>query len=188
MPTLTGLEKWKRASDEIKNEGFNALELVASPLVTSKDLVKAQYDLEINFGTEYDKNKMVQLFAVMQSDNWTRLRFQRTFQWFLRNKRYPAWTIADWYEFGIKVYPEAWAYHKIGLEPHYNRKSFDWYKLSTGEIVCKFQDGIELPLEKYEFPALSETMIMIRCRDCGAEVQLSVKQDFWEVHGKDCKV
>lgn len=83
--------------------------------------------------------------------DWTEERFKRTMNWFLANKCYPSWTIADWFQYDVKLYPISWMNKEIGKmgNPERAWERFDRYRIAD-TVVCKFKDGVELPLEKIE--------------------------------------
>lgn len=127
--------------------GVNALALIDSPPVAPATITKALVILEQNFGAEVSKNKAELLFDMVTEDGWSEKRFDLTFKWFLKNKPYPSWTIADWFSYGVKLYPEAW-YRQQCREGMDVRKQMDRYKLADGVIGYKWKDGIDVPLEK----------------------------------------
>jgi len=104
--------------------------------------------LKQNYGVDYGKEKLITLFAMMNDEGWTEYRFQETFKWFLKNKLYPAWTIADWFQYGVKVYPAAWTYGKPKSE-------YEGYELPDGTIVYKPKDGQRLPFPEARYICLS---------------------------------
>ncbi len=103
--------------------------------------------LETNYGTEYGREKMGLLLSTMVDEGWSQYRFQETLKWFLHNKKFPAWTIADWFEFGIKVYPYAWCLEKV--KEGWNWKTdIESYELPDGTVVYKPNDGVTLPFKR----------------------------------------
>lgn len=104
--------------------------------------------LEANYGTEYSTEKLTLLFDTFRQDGWSEERFLRTLKWFIRHKQFPAWTIADWYNFdGIRVYPYEW-YLKQCREGLDVLAQMDVYRLPNGATVYKWKDGNDLPLPK----------------------------------------
>jgi len=105
--------------------------------------------LESNFGGPISDGKMAMLFEMCQEDGWTEERFLRTFKWFLKNKPYPAWTVADWFHYTVKVYPYEWYLNQC--RPGQDvLKEMEIYRLPDGTVVYKWIDGEALPFEKLE--------------------------------------
>lgn len=103
--------------------------------------------VEQNVGTETPKEKWMMLCQMIVEANWSEEKFQRTLKWFLLNKSYPAWTIADWFQYNVKLYPVQWMKNEIAKmgNPPEAWKKFDRYKVD-GVVVCKWKDGVEIPL------------------------------------------
>jgi hypothetical protein len=132
---------------------MNALALIDSPPVNSLSFTKAVAILEANYGTEYSPAKTAALFDMIREDGWSEERFTRTLKWFLKNKPFPAWNMADWFQHGVKIYPYAW-YLKQQAEagPYRNvLKEMDVYKFADGVFGYKWRDGEELPFERASF-------------------------------------
>jgi hypothetical protein len=132
--------------------GVNALTLIPSPPLTEQTLTRAIILLEANFGVEYSQEKILLLFRCMKEDNWTEERFMRTFGWFIRNKPFATWTVADWYTWsGIRVYPYEWMLEQVHKFGGGVNSSLERYLLPDGKtLVYKYKDGQELPLEKWD--------------------------------------
>lgn len=127
---------------------MNALDLIPGEQVSGVTLAKAKVFLKQNYGLEYSEEKFAMLFQMIDEERWTEERFKRTFSWFLKNKKFPSWTIADWFEFGIKVYPYAWYLQQIDKQGREFNRSIDWYRLPDGTLVCKPKDGNDLPFQR----------------------------------------
>lgn len=132
---------------------MDALGLIDSPPVTTQTFTRAMALLEANYGTEYNSEKAALFFDVVREEKWSEERFLRTLRWFLKNKPFPAWTIADWFQYGVKVYPYEWYLkQQHGAGPMVNvLKQMDRYRLPDGTVVYRWKDGEELPFEKVEF-------------------------------------
>lgn len=143
------LEILKSPSAYCVENGVNALDVVPSIPVQEKSLAFAKEVLEQNFGTPIPNAKWMMLCQRIIEEDWSEERFKRTLNWFIDNKKYPSWTIADWFEYGVKLYPIQWMNREIGKmgNPERAWELFDRYRVN-GVVVCKFKDGIELPLEK----------------------------------------
>ena len=141
------LSTLRQPSEHVVKNGVNALELIVSPPVSEQTLVKAKLLLEANYGTQYSPEKWLMLVEMMDDDGWSEARFTRTLKWFLKNKPFPAWTVSDWFSYGVKVYPYAWYLEQV--QPYEDvLKKMDRYRLPGGTVVYKWKDGEELPLEK----------------------------------------
>ncbi len=112
---------------------------------SSEDINKAIALVEMNFGIPVQDEKVAMLFEMIQEDNWTSERLKRTVKWFLKNKKFPNWTIADWFEFGIKLYPYSW--YKEQLSKGIKHEEMEAYRIN-GKILWKMKDDLELPFEK----------------------------------------
>lgn len=130
------------------DNGVNALDLADSPEVSTETFAKSMAILQANFGAEFNRERVSVLFDLIRKDGWSETRFTAVVEWFLKNKRFPTWTIADWYDYGIKVYPEAW-YRKRCTESYNPLPHLDRYRLPDGTIVYREKDGQTIPgLEK----------------------------------------
>lgn len=150
-PMQNALAQFKNPSNVVIENGVNALALLDSPPVSASTITKALIIIEQNFGAEVAKNKAELLFDMVTEDGWSEKRFDMTFKWFLKNKPYPSWTIADWFSYGVKLYPQQWYFEKC-TQGRNVLKEMDRYKLADGVIGYKWKDGIELPLEKLPEP------------------------------------
>lgn len=110
-------------------------------------------ELEANFGVKYSPEKWVFLVKEFKDSGWSLERFERTFKWFIKNKKFPAWTISDWFDYEIKVYNYQWYLYQQHLAGIYTNvlEQMYVYKLPTGHIVYKWADGEELPFERVDF-------------------------------------
>jgi hypothetical protein len=131
------------------NEGVNALDLIQSEPLEKTDFMKAHALLEANYGTEYKREKMLLLLEMILEEGWTKERFQRTLRWFIKNKPFPAWTIADWFAYKIPVYGYSW-YLAQCAQGYDVRKDMDIYELEDGTRVYRWHDEQELPFRKVD--------------------------------------
>lgn len=101
-----------------------------------------------NYGIDYPKEKVMMLFSMIEGEAWSEERFKRTFDWIIKNRPYPTWTISDWFNYGVKLYPYAWYLKQQNEAGPYRdvSKEMDCYKLSGGVMAYKWKDGQELPL------------------------------------------
>ena len=152
----SALEILKHDSLNVIETGVNALDLIPSEPVSTKVFVKARAALQANYGTEYSDEKMALLFDMIRDDGWSEEKFVRTLKWFMRNRPFPSWTIADWFAYSVKVFPRAW-YLKQCTEGRANE--IETYLLDDGTYVYKFRDGEELPLKKVTQEMLQENLI-----------------------------
>ena len=145
---LTVIGLLKNPSEEVTRSGMNALELIDSPPVSVETFTKTRRILEESFGKDYSDAKMAVLFDMMREDGWSELRFARTLKWFLKTKHFKDWTIADWFQYGVKVYPYAWYLEQVSKNGASVNAQIETYKLPSGLIVYRYRDGEELPFEK----------------------------------------
>jgi hypothetical protein len=127
--------------------GLNALALVDSEPVSASAFTTAVAVMQTNYGVDYAPEKVALLFEMIREEGWSEERFKKTFKWFLKNKKFSDWKIADWFEHGVKVYPHSWyldQVHKFGREVN---KQIETYKVN-GVVVYRYADGEELPFEK----------------------------------------
>lgn len=123
----------------------NALNLIGSK-VSKADILKTEEMLKINFGVNYPKEKFTLLWKMILEEGWTDYRLQETVKYFLKNKKYPNWTIADWFDYGENLYN----YHSYLEHLEQNSKLNEqivWYKVNDVR-VWKFDDGVNLPFER----------------------------------------
>jgi hypothetical protein len=121
--------------------------VIPSEPLNPRTLVEAKVLLEANYGVEYDDRKFMMLSKYLIDKGWSEERFKRTFDWFIQNKKFSAWTMADWFDFGIKLYPFAWVRqycHENGLREDVFIQSLDCYNVG-GVRMYKMKDGIDLP-------------------------------------------
>lgn len=145
--TSKALESLRKSSEIVTEKGVNALDLYNSPEVSTQTFSKTALMLKQNYGTNYSDDKMGLLFDMIRDDGWSEERFNRTLRWFLKNKPFPAWTIADWFTYSVPVYPYEW-YLKQCVPGRDVSKEMDIYELEDGTRVYKWHDGIDLPLKK----------------------------------------
>lgn len=140
----------RNPSDSVILNGVDAFSLVNSPVVSPSTFTKAVAYLQQAYGVDYPKEKFSILFDLIVDDGWNEERFNRTLKWFLKTKYNQAWTIADWFQYGVKLYPFRWVRehcHKNGLREIDFIRSLDVYMVD-GVRLYKQKDGIDLPLEK----------------------------------------
>ena len=117
-------------SGKLSESEINALDLIGEK-VEKKDLAEIETIIQVNFGKKYPKEKFALLWSLILEEGWTKLRLQETLKHFIKTHKYPNWTIADWFEFGIKLYP----YSKY-LEEHSKNQNIgdeiEWFHF--GEI------------------------------------------------------
>jgi len=142
----------RNPSDSVIQNGVDAFSLIESPVVTPSTFTKAVAYLQQAYGVDYPKEKFSILFDLIVDEGWNEERFTRTLKWFLKTKYNQAWTIADWFQYGVKLYPFRWVReycHKNGLREVDFVQTLDVYMVD-GVRLYKMKDGIELPLTKLE--------------------------------------
>lgn len=139
-----------KPSDSVIQNGVDAFALVESPKVSANTFIKAVAYLQQAFGVDYPKEKFSILFDLIVDEGWNEERFSRTMKWFLKTKYNQAWTVADWFQYNIKLYPFAWVREtcrKSGQSEIEFIKTLDVY-LVDGIRLYKVKDGVDLPLQK----------------------------------------
>ena len=129
---------------------MNAFDVIGGPVVTPSSFAKAAAYLQQAYGVEFPKEKFAILFELILDEGWTEERFNRTLKWFLKTKYNQAWTIADWFQWNVKLYPFAWVRqhcHKNGLREVDFIRTLDVY-IVDGIRLYKMKDGIDLPLKR----------------------------------------
>jgi hypothetical protein len=126
----------------------NALDLIPSEPVSSDTLAKAELYIKLNFGIDYPREKFAILFEQIDEAHWSEERFRRVFNWFLRTKKYSSWTIADWFEFGIKLYPYSWYSEQVNKCGKSVNNDIEVYDLGNKVYGYKYIDGNTLPFPR----------------------------------------
>lgn len=140
----------RNPSASICDKGINGLDLIPSERVKPETFVKAKIYLEQAYGVEYPKEKFAILFDMINEEGWSEDRLMRTLKWFLKTKYNHAWTIADWFQYGVKLYPFGWVRYNCktnGMRECDFMKTLDCY-IVDGVRLFKMKDGVDLPLEK----------------------------------------
>ena len=144
------LEILRSPSDFCVSNGVSAFDLVKSEPVKETSLAFAKEVLEQNFGTPIPNAKWMMLCQRIIEEDWSEERFKRTLNWFIDNKRFPSWVVADWFDYNVKLFPFQWVRqhcHKNGLREVDFIRTLDVYMVD-GIRLYKMKDGIELPLER----------------------------------------
>lgn len=140
----------RKPSDSVIQNGVDAFSVVDSPAVSAATFTKAIAYLQQAYGVDYPKEKFSILFDLIMDEGWNDERFSRTLKWFLKTKYNQAWTIADWFQYGVKLYPFSWVRqhcHKNNIREVDFIQTLDVYMVD-GIRLYKFRDGISLPLER----------------------------------------
>lgn len=122
----------------------NVLDLIGEK-ITKIDIVKAEEMLKLNFGVSYSKEKFALLWEMILEDGWTDYRLKETLKYFLKTKKYPNWTISDWFDYSCDVYNYAEYLVKLNENRQLNEQ-IEWY-LINGVRVWKYKNGFSLPFE-----------------------------------------
>lgn len=132
----------------INPAGISALNLIGEK-ISFADCLKAEEMLKLNYGVEFPKEKFSMLWQMLVEEGWTKHRLETTIKWLLKNKKYATWTVADFFEYDVKVFPYSWyleELHKLGGTEA--SQQFEAWKLPDGSVVWKYKDGHTLPFEK----------------------------------------
>lgn len=159
----------------LKNsDSINALQLIGKPL-NAEDIVKAEEMIRMNYGIDYPKEKFAMLWEVIQEEGWTDYRLRETVKWFLKTKKFPNWTIADFFEFGVKLYSHNEYIRQLNENKNLNEE-IEWYYVPTGDgekiMMWKYKDGVELPLEKVNIRRNNETPKY--CYNCDKDIKVGI--------------
>jgi hypothetical protein len=125
------------------NQGISIFSLYGIPAKFS-DCADAERLLKMNFGNDYPEAKFTMLWEMIVEEGWTKERLQSTLKWFLKNKKFPSWTIADWFDYDQKLYPYSWYQQKISEGA--KDSDMQGYKINGSVLWCL--KGNELPFEK----------------------------------------
>lgn len=134
----------ERNTLNVTASGVNSLDLIGER-ATGEDFSKVRTLLEMNYGVEYPKEKFAMLFDLIQEENWSKERLKATFRWFIKTKKYPDWKIADWFEYGEKLYPYCWYQEQISKGVRH--EDMQGYRVN-GKVLWKLKDNVDLPFEK----------------------------------------
>jgi len=145
------------------SDHINALELFDSPPVSSETFARSGEVLKANFGIDFDPVKFKALFLQIDNAGWTEERYRRTFDWFLRNKKFASWTIADFFEYGIEMGGYGWYLKK--LHEGWKNTDFARWELPDGSVAYTAASA-DLPFKQWEPKAKTP---IFDCRDCGKE-------------------
>ena len=137
----------RRLKSEIEFE-VSGLNLIPSKEVEPDTFTKAILLLQQNYGTEYSKEKTGMLFDMIREEKWSEERFNRTLCWFLKNKKYPSWSISDWFDYDVKLYSYGWYLKQVREQGALINNSIEAYTIADGVTGYKFIDGTELPFPK----------------------------------------
>lgn len=128
--------------------GTNALNLIGEKIVPT-DILKAEEMLKMNFGIEYSQEKFTMLWEMIREEGWTRERLIQTVKHFLKTKKFPNWTIADWFDYNVKLHPYSWyilQVHEYG--PNVNEQ-MEMFRVN-GIVLYRYKDGTDLPFERIQ--------------------------------------
>lgn len=125
----------------------NALDLIQSESVDSQAFNTAIATMQEVFGTDYSQEKISILFEMIREEGWTEERFKRTFKWFLKNKKFGTWTIADWFDYRVDIHPYSWYLEQVNQFGREINKRIEWYRID-GVLACRYSDGEQLPFER----------------------------------------
>ena len=88
------------------------------------------------------------LFDMIREEKWSEERFNRTLCWFLKNKKYPSWSISDWFDYDVKLYSYGWYLKQVREQGALINNSIEAYTITDGITGYKFIDGNDLPFPK----------------------------------------
>ena len=114
---------------------------------TIEDCARAEAMLRANYGVDYPTEKFDMLWTMVIEDGWTTEKLQNTVKWFLKNKKYPNWTISDWFDYQVKLFPYSWYLKQVNEFGGSVNQQLEKYRIGD-KILYKYADGNELPFER----------------------------------------
>ena len=129
----------------IGEKGVNALNLIGDK-ATPGEILKAEELIRLNYGVDYPREKFSILWEMIREENWTSERLRSTLKWFLKNKKFPNWTIADWFDYSVRLYPHSWYLDQIYQYGSKVNQKIERYKINK-IILYKYADDVTLPFE-----------------------------------------
>ncbi len=126
-------------------KGINALDLIGSK-ATPDDFIKAEVLIKTSFGVNYPKEKFSLLWDLILEEGWTKERLNQTVKYFLKNKKFATWTIADWFDYTLKLYPYSWYLDQIHQFGAAANKTIERYRIQD-KVLYRYYDGNILPFE-----------------------------------------
>lgn len=82
---------------------IDALDLIGER-AGPKDFLECEAVIETNYGVDYDPEKFSMLWSMVKQEGWSAKRLKETVLVFIKNNKYPSWTVADFFEHGCKLY------------------------------------------------------------------------------------
>jgi hypothetical protein len=125
----------------------SGLDLIPSKEVDTDTFARAVALLQANYGTEYSPEKTAMLFDMIREEKWSEERFTRTLKWFLKNKKFPSWSISDWFDYDIKLHSYGWYLEQVAKNGASINNSIEAYDIN-GTTGYRYRDGQELPFPK----------------------------------------
>lgn len=139
----------------VKEKGINpinALDLFDIPIDEQvRRYVKMA--LTVNYRLEPGANEYNYdlLFSQIEQAGWNAIRLKTTLDYFLQNKLYSTWTVADWFQYKQTLYPYSWYMDMIQKHGKNINKELVSYKINGFMYYCKKGDiTIDLPYEKID--------------------------------------
>jgi hypothetical protein len=145
------LAKVQELTKSVTAEGIHALDLLGERAL-GEDFAKVKTMIELSYGVKFETKdktmtKIDVLFDLIAEEGWSKERLQATTKWVLKNKKWGTWTPADWFEYGVKLYPYSWYQKQIASGVKH--EEMECY-LVNGIVLWKMKDGQELPFERPE--------------------------------------
>jgi hypothetical protein len=124
-------------------DSINALDLIGGK-AKPEEIFKSEELLKMNYGVEYPQEKFTMLWDMIREEGWTNERLKQTVKYFLKNKKFATWTIADWFDYGVKLYSYSKYLEELMQKGASFNNEIEWFKID-GVPFWKYKDGIELP-------------------------------------------
>lgn len=136
-------------SASFNDNGVSLMEIVdlTAPPIARSDEVMVQATLEAAYGTDYSQQRIDILFDLCRKKGWSGERLRKTAEWMISNKPWVAWAVSDFLTAsGSRLYPYPSWYER---EASKRKIKIDIYKVGD-VLMCREQDGVDLPFEKVE--------------------------------------
>jgi len=128
---------------------INALDLFDMP-ITNEIRKMVKMTLAVNYRLEPKSNAYNYdlLFSQIEAAGWNAVRLKVVLEYFLRNKLYSTWTIADWFQYEQPLYPYSWYMDMLQKNGKEINNELVSYKIEGHMFYAKKGDiTVDLPYE-----------------------------------------
>jgi hypothetical protein len=124
-------------------DSIDALDLIGEK-VKPDEIFKSEELLKMNYGVEYPQEKFTMLWEMIREEGWTNEHLKQTVKHFLKNKKFATWTIADWFDYGVKLFSYTKYLEELSKKGAAFNNEIEWFRID-GVPFWKYKDGVELP-------------------------------------------